>query len=91
MPVTSFVSAEECACDYKKEDYEKIQTMRSIDSNNAYAKYAYALFESGVFTNLESIRKIMDDKIEEKGYEEIFRDITNWKYYDLIDYDVENS
>ncbi len=63
--------------------------MRGIDSNNAYANYAYALFESGVFTNLESIRKIMDDKIEEKGYEEIFRDITNWKYYDLIDYDVE--
>lgn len=85
----SFVSAEECACDYKKEDYEKIQTMRGIDSNNAYANYAYALFESGVFTNLESIQKIMDDKIEEKGYEEIFRDITNWKYHNLIDYNVE--
>ena len=65
------------------------------ESMEAYADYAVRLFQSGIFTNIKLIKQIIRAKTMELGYsvkdkyKSMYWDIRNWKYSDLITYDIQ--
>ena len=77
------------ACDLKMEDYKEIDTVRNMESNNAYTDYTYTLLQSNIHTNINIIKNIVSDIVKERGYKEFINNIENWKYRDIIDYNVE--
>ena len=77
-------------------DYTEItEGLRCQESMEAYADYAVRLFQSGIFTNIKLIKQIIRAKTMELGYsvkdkyKSMYWDIRNWKYSDLITYDIQ--
>lgn len=77
-------------------DYTEItEGLRCQESMEAYADYAVRLFQSGIFTNIKLIKQIIRAKTMELGYsvkdkyKSMYWDIKNWKYSDLITYDIQ--
>ena len=84
-----FTGEKGCACDYDQKDYTEMQATISIESNNAYSEYEYALFQSNINTNKWIVRDILLEHINEMGKEQFLGEFGKWKYHDLVDYDVE--
>ena len=76
-------------CNFDQIDYTEIQTKISIESNNVYSEYIYALFQSNMNTNKWIVRDILLERINEMGEAQFLGKFGKWKYYDLADYDVQ--
>ena len=84
------------ACDFNLEEYQKLDSNKSMASLTAYTKYVCEIAENSISADIFTFKKIIFSELKKRGYsvrdnyDSLVKDFNMWKHAELFDGNLAN-